>query len=1293
MVNATELEEGEARVDDDGNVDPDTALSYIDDRLQYVLGHFRKDFEHEMSADVLGPKFGGYGSFLPAHKLPPTVHSHKEALNSVKLSSPNGFHLEGVPALLNPVALVDPVKPVALHHKGVSVDQNVLSVNNVASKDTSLFHGETFLSKSEATAGNLVKPTEQRSLKVRIKVGSYKPAIKNDEIYDGLGLLSSPSSTSKNHEGSGDPPVESHDTPLGSPDSILRDMSSIFVPGNRLLSPLNESLICLKNKVMPLITGRTKRLSSVDDSSFVRGEVKQMERKEASSLENNAGFEGDKALYIQKVAETESVDCKPGLINDFKVKVSSDSIASEANRAAKKDVSLKISETKKELIKDQLFGPDITSKESDESYDQKNVKKLSLDSRGIKLIVCKNDPSVTKHDTDRVEKKVGLNKGINCERLQVKISNDMPNQPFERKSKLTGIYRKENLRCSLSGPVKDKKSALRDIVKVRNSYRDILDSDNGSIKVENVERNAIPTEVAVPQQTVVVPAAPPDNWVGCDRCEKWRLLPIGIEPDNLPDKWLCSMSTWLPGRNHCDIGEEETTKAVQDMNFLLISQSQDTLKCNGSMGNIRNPDHKNSTVHSETMANKVGKIKFRPPECTSSSMVGTSQSPMDVQQHNTQKRNSPSETKQLLLEKKGDVKPKKLENMTRSEQYEAVTSKKIKTESEQPNSSSRSHRPQNGLLVSVKTHTENNLMDKRVDIHAKKRKLKDLQESQQIASGLENSETRIKRKEKRLKTELKESSDDKCLNKSKSMKIKLSVSKENSVDTNHEKYQQQGYKITCKKDLGSERFLLAASSSSSLVSSSCKRASLQERRGSPAGSVLSSPTKVLNVDKDSLAVGKTISRKAHVKTEVSRKDIDGSQRIGDKVDLKQKEASKIRHSRNLEHTTDANNALDKYEKSDFQRVKVKVSDPLNGQPNKMRRGEVDVSAKIINDGKIVGKKHAGSEAKITGMGSPEVNQTAKKKLKKVSVGGISKIYHSNEVEQVQSFDHSGQNQSKVMKQLGVAATQNAKRADSATLKNLSVTSFLKEFAYSQSENALTAFRRAEESKDHADHLKISGFDYECNSAYFDSAMKFLCAASLLEACNADISKSNGVDTIDVYTTSVKLFEVCAQEYEKRKEMFASALAYKCLEIACMRIVYCKNLLTRQDLQTSMQMVTQGESPSSSASDVDNLNNQTMDKTMLSKSIANHKNHIVVRNQANLTRLLDLTSDASLAMEASEKSQNAYKCACKNLEEVQNKEMITAVKRAVNFSFQDVKTFVCLVQNARESVNRQGNKRQ
>ena len=36
-----------------------------------------------------------------------------------------------------------------------------------------------------------------------------------------------------------------------------------------------------------------------------------------------------------------------------------------------------------------------------------------------------------------------------------------------------------------------------------------------------------------------------DDWVMCEKCKKWRLLPFGRNPDLLPKKWICKMLDWL----------------------------------------------------------------------------------------------------------------------------------------------------------------------------------------------------------------------------------------------------------------------------------------------------------------------------------------------------------------------------------------------------------------------------------------------------------------------------------------------------------------------------------------------------------------------------------------------------------------------------------------------------------------------------------------------------------------------------------------------------------------------------
>ncbi|KAL7207429.1 hypothetical protein ACSBR1_029393 [Camellia fascicularis] len=86
----TELEEGEAcYYKDDTSVDPDIALSYLDEKHHSVLGHFQKDFEGGVSAENWGAKFGGYGSFLPTYQRSPSVRPQSKTPHRLQnFSSP-----------------------------------------------------------------------------------------------------------------------------------------------------------------------------------------------------------------------------------------------------------------------------------------------------------------------------------------------------------------------------------------------------------------------------------------------------------------------------------------------------------------------------------------------------------------------------------------------------------------------------------------------------------------------------------------------------------------------------------------------------------------------------------------------------------------------------------------------------------------------------------------------------------------------------------------------------------------------------------------------------------------------------------------------------------------------------------------------------------------------------------------------------------------------------------------------------------------------------------------------------
>ncbi|PKI46483.1 hypothetical protein CRG98_033126 [Punica granatum] len=244
------------------------------------------------------------------------------------------------------------------------------------------------------------------------------------------------------------------------------------------------------------------------------------------------------------------------------------------------------------------------------------------------------------------------------------------------------------------------------------------------------------------------------------------------------------------------------------------------------------------------------------------------------------------------------------------------------------------------------------------------------------------------------------------------------------------------------------------------------------------------------------------------------------------------------------------------------------------------------------------------------------------------------------------------------------------------------------------QTAFTVLKEAEKLRDFADRLKGTKFGFEGNESCFTAALKFLEGASLLETGNVESSKQREMTPMQVYSTAAKLCESCATEFERCQELASAALAYKCMEVAYMRVVYCKYASLNRDRHELQATLHQGESPSSSASDIDNLNNQAVaDRSNLSKGAGSHAvgNHIVVaRNRPSFVRLLDFTHDVHLAMEASRKSQDVCTAASATMEESQNKEhIITSLRKVIDFSFQDIDGLLRLMQLAREAISRPG----
>ena len=68
-----------------------------------------------------------------------------------------------------------------------------------------------------------------------------------------------------------------------------------------------------------------------------------------------------------------------------------------------------------------------------------------------------------------------------------------------------------------------------------------------------------------------------NQWVQCDLCAKWRVLPSTVDVDKLPNKWFCEMNIYDPQHNSCDATEqtpEEVAKAKRKAKRRLVRRAR-----------------------------------------------------------------------------------------------------------------------------------------------------------------------------------------------------------------------------------------------------------------------------------------------------------------------------------------------------------------------------------------------------------------------------------------------------------------------------------------------------------------------------------------------------------------------------------------------------------------------------------------------------------------------------------------------------------------------------------------------
>nr|XP_019071232.1 uncharacterized protein LOC101260375 isoform X2 [Solanum lycopersicum] len=722
MMEETELEEGEAYSYDnykknDSTIDPDVSLSYLvlcisdncittsdsnslpvshisisysvkDEKLYNVLGHFQSDFEGEVSAENLGSRFGGYGSFLPTYQISPSwshPRTPQEANKNSRQVSPNNLLPEGG-------------RQTTLGSSSTSLSGRFAASSARSAAVSALkapqFKGGTNSAQPTTRAedfnfkGQKVKKqrnaSDPKSLKLRIKVGPQNLSTqKNAEIYSGLGLDVSPSSSL---DGS---PIDSEGvsrdlqvSPDESPTSILQIMTSHPMSDTLLLSPLSDELISLTEnekhwgkcgyegnkkailESLPLANGthyangeasEARKLVTSDKKSLAKGKgcanendsallskkdidslaceelvskalklpllsnpypnaadppkdtektvdssktATKGKRKEASSERTSKKFllpvtaidknsvegSGGKVSSSRRTMEIKGTDCndhssgylkKEGQNQEEKADASSNNGQSkdmnvrnvDAVSPLKQSSRQKSSSNNEDGMKlapeKEVFASRDTMKpkgnqchhaQSTEVIKEGSVPDSFIASKGKKT--SSSNMHLSKSEPEDMKKNLARDK-------YKQFFGDVEHELEDAETGLEQIHSKEMLKGSdvISKKRLERDSSMKEKVNGRKTEKPFASDEYPGLASDGAPHTVIESNPAAPPG-VGAPVVKED-WVCCDKCQTWRILPLGTDPDSLPKKWVCKLQTWLPGLNRCGVSEEETTMVLR----------------------------------------------------------------------------------------------------------------------------------------------------------------------------------------------------------------------------------------------------------------------------------------------------------------------------------------------------------------------------------------------------------------------------------------------------------------------------------------------------------------------------------------------------------------------------------------------------------------------------------------------------------------------------------------------------------------------------------------------------------
>ncbi|XP_020597602.1 uncharacterized protein LOC110037325 isoform X2 [Phalaenopsis equestris] len=1421
--------------EEDGCIDPDVDLFYIDVKLQHVLGHVQREFEDGVSVENFGAKFGDYGSFLPTYKRSPSILSQlrsppKDTSHTV-VKSPNGLSCKGAS---NNVSIQNNA-PTA---KNCPVLIKDLDLEGSARKDASTTVSTT---RNPVEDNDLInkgtKGSIRNSLKVRIKVGPNNISDQNNSaIYSGLGLELSPSSSSEDSPEGIEGIFEDGVTNV-SQQAILQMMTDFPIAEDCFLSPLQENLLSLANEGEDINGNHRGDLlgKSISEVISISGQLNSPLRSSQDSkdialkiLHENTQIGGFKSeLNNDKVFE-KKVDVETVEGQDLTFQTSSIPLLLDSRTAESKILVRKVVSKTQE---DSAIGTKKTFDEQTESRrilpNDNNIQRLgnrnsfdserSMEGGGVaglkeRAFSCKVQPSPRVNLTRGEPSKKNMicgNTDLSCllkermdkpendmefdgpkvyedhiigtklddakkadelsevkRKLKVNASNatsltDLPKKTTVSLCFLPGkdekkLHSKEGVEIK-SKQLKSMKESLHEDLKhsqrevawegkdevvlgkmqpliAKNRINDINIVKKKS-RVRSVDKksafsssNEAPIQTCTDAAVAAVPIVIKDNWACCDRCEKWRLLPSGTNPDDLPNKWTCSMQVWLPvGMNHCLISEDETTKFMnpQCHESLLESNaipdhsapsaSSASLHVNQAscqMGSINDTNcnyiRRLSDASMETQ-NVHLKAKRKSLQCSSNG-VGTRQSKdskligkglINSDISGPKKTIHPDGFHLLNKDSKisSDLTPKVMPYLANSSSAVDLTWKQMGELGDKflSNSVRELKGSCSSLNGTMKAHVgvhagrkfkQAGLIDSELSdnslIPVKKRKAREWHEIQNNQTAMrsrhlgekgvmlgEDSRS-VKKKENKFNTSNSATeaystskitsasgkSHDKTKRTCRTGKLFIDDKVDNQVAAVHASAEGNSVGKTYANNLGASAIERSNRCFSGEVNGKMSQGSRKK-------------------ESSCFIQGTSVGRSPGCKSMVLS-PLDGV--CGDPI-----KASSILDCGKAESEAVGINVVNSVP-SFFDHHGTYDTDPLNpfknlGKFNEAAGNADDIASRHCEDGTVISESEEELHSLRNGMqGTPnqclDLMSSTKAKGFEVCPTGetVNGLLELDKLEKASDGKNVARN--------GNFRREKAEEPSDQPPMRKCVAS----------NAALVAMKEAKELKHAADRMKNLGQELEGIALYFQATLKFLQAAFLSEpSSNADIKYNELNELLKTYTQTAGLCEFCAREYEKKKDMAFAALAYKCMEVAYFKVAFFKCYVVSKDyheLQATVQTFLQDGSPSSSASDLDNLNQPgALEKVTYSKVASSLQNTGIrgVVSRATFSRWLDWTNVSIFAFEASRKSQNALSAASAALEH-SGCGSIASVEDALNFNFHNIEELVRRIRAAMESFN-------